>query len=125
MTSLTGSLPDSPNVPASRVVVNTRIPHCSKSGTTSFGTSSTLLTAIVDAGDRGSQRVEAFVDTLVTALDLSDVVDEARPVGAERREEKRHSSANVRRFQERPSQSRRAGNQRAVRIAEHDSRAHG
>src|SRR4029077_9594116 len=109
MTSLTGSVPPRPNVPASRVVVKARIPHCSKSGTTSFGTSSTLLTAIVDAGDRGSQRVEAFVDALVPALDLSNVVDEARALGAQRRQEKRHSSANVGRFEERPSQSRRAG----------------
>jgi len=60
MTSFTGSIPDNPNVPASRVVVKARIPHCSKSGTTSFGTSSTLLTAIVDAKEKGATALEAF-----------------------------------------------------------------
>ena len=46
-------------------------------------------------GDPGAERVEAFVDPLVAALDLADVVDGARALGAERGEEHRHAGADV------------------------------
>src|SRR5450759_823481 len=125
MTSLTGSVPERPNDPASRVVVKARIPQLSKSGIASFGTSFTLLAAIVDASNRGTERVQALIDALVAALDLADVVDEARTFGAQCREQHCHSRADVRRLEERAAQARRPVYQRAVRIAEHDARAHG
>src|SRR6266699_4082270 len=125
MTSLTGSVPERPKVPASRVVVKARMPQFSKSGITSFGTSLTLLAAIVDPGNGGPERVQTLIDALVAALDLADVVDEARSLGAQRGEQKRHSSPNIGRLEERATQTRGPVDQRAVRIAEHDPRSHG
>ena len=67
-------------MPASRVVVNARIPQLSKSGITSFGTSRHVYcAAVLDARDRGAERVQALVDALVAALDLADVVDVLSP----------------------------------------------
>src|SRR5690242_10740700 len=95
ITSLTGSVPERLNVPASRVVVNARIPQPSKSGTTSLGTSVELVSAIVNAGNRRAQRVQTLIDALVTALDLADIVDEAGALGAERGQQHRHAGADV------------------------------
>src|ERR1700730_4540212 len=125
MTSLTGSVPERPKDPASRVVVKARIPQLSKSGITSFGTSLTLLTAIVDPGECGPDRIQTLIDALVAALDLADVVDEAGSIGAERREQKGHSSPNGRRLEACAAQPRRAVDQRVVGVVKDDSRAHG
>jgi hypothetical protein len=81
MTSFTGSVLERLKVPASRVVVNARIPQLSKSGITSFGTSSTLVATVVDPCDLSAQGVETLVDALVSALDLTDIIDEARALG--------------------------------------------
>ena len=83
MTSFTGSVPESPKVPASRVVVKARMPQLSKSGIVSFGTSPTVLVpAVVNARDGSAECVETLVDALITTLDLSDVVNEAGPFSA-------------------------------------------
>src|SRR3954469_22105941 len=124
MTSFTGSVPARPKEPASRVVVNARIPQLSKSGTTSFGTSVKLVAAIVNASDRRSESVESLVDALVAALDLADVVDEARTLGAKRGEKHRHAGADVRRLEERATEARWTVDERAVRIAKDDARTH-
>src|ERR1700704_651630 len=124
MTSLTGSSPERPKVPASRVVVKARIPQLSKSGITSFGTPLTLVAAVVNARDRSAERVQSLVNPLVAALDLPDVVDEARALGAKRGKEHCHSRSDVGLCEECAAQPRRSGDERAVRIAKDDSRAH-
>src|SRR6476469_2758265 len=124
MTSLTGSVPASPKDPASRVVVKARIPQLWKSGTSSFGTSLKLVASVVNAGDRGSEGVETVVDAFVSALDLTDVVDEAGALRAESGDQHRHAGADVGLFQERAPQARWSVDERAMRIAEHDARAH-
>src|SRR3954466_3568583 len=101
MTSETGSDPARLKVPASRVVVKALIPQLSKSGTTSFGTSAALVSTIVNASNRCAERVETLVDALVAALDLPDVVDEARALGAESGQQHRHAGPDVGRFEER------------------------
>src|SRR5437867_3970605 len=124
MTSLTGSVPDRLKDPASRVVVNARIPQLSKSVITSFGTAVTLMTSIVNASDGGAQCVQAFVDALVAALYLPDIVDEAGSFGAQGRQQHRHSRADVGGLEECAMQPCGAMDQRTVRVAENNARTH-
>ena len=62
------------------------------------------MTSIVNASDGGAECVKAFVDALVAALYLPDVVDEAGSFGAQRRQQHRHSRADVGRLEERATQ---------------------
>src|SRR5689334_2681448 len=124
ITSFTGSVPPSPNDPASRVVVKARIPHCSKSVTTSLGTSASSVSTVVNAGDGSAECVEAFIDALIAALDLADVVDEAGSLGAQCGEQHRHTGADIGRFEEGATQTCRAVDEGAVGIAQHDAGSH-
>src|SRR4026209_1938844 len=124
MTSLTGSVPERPKVPASRVVVKARIPQPSKSPMTSLGTSTTLLSTVVNSSDRRAEGVEPLIDALVAALDLADVVDEARTIRAECGPQHSHSGAHVGGFEEGATKPRGAVYQRPVRVAKDDTSAH-
>src|SRR6185503_15202861 len=107
ITSAIGSAPPAPNVPNARVVMNAWTPNDEKSSTTSTLSSKcgsltalgmtgqrSLRAAVLDALDVGAQRVQAFVDALVAALDLRDVVDGALALGAERRDQHRHTGTD-------------------------------
>src|SRR6476661_1684100 len=83
-----------------------------------------LRATVLHAFHLGAERTEAFVDPLVAALDLADVVDDALPFGAERRQEHGHAGANIRRLDAAAVQLARTDDDGAMRIAEHDAGAH-
>src|SRR5687768_1470116 len=74
--------------------------------------------------DARAQRTQAVVDPLVASLDLRDVVDVALAFGAERGDEQTRAGPDVRRLHHARVQPRRADHDGAVRIAQHDARAH-
>src|SRR6266550_4421872 len=80
--------------------------------------------AVVNAGDRSAKRIQTLVNSLVSALDLSDVVDEARSLSTERCQQHCHSGSDVWRFEKCAAEPRRTMNKRTMRIAENDSCAH-
>src|SRR5688572_10989436 len=122
MTSDTGSGPFIPKVPADRVVVKARMPNEAKSSTTSRVPST--ATTLLDARDLRAKGAKSLVDALVSSLDLTNVVDRAGATRAECSEQHGHPGADIRRFHGGPTQRRGPGHQRAVRVAEHDARAH-
>ena len=67
---------------------------------------------------------QPLVDALVPAVDLPDVPDRRRALGAERGDHHRHAGADVRALEPLAVQPRRAGDDGAMRVAEDDSRAH-
>src|SRR4051812_28284159 len=81
---------------------------------------SSRLPAFLHAFDLRAESTEAFVDALIAALDLPDIIDGALTLGAERGEKNRHAGANVGALDLRSAQSRRTHDNRAVRIAEDD-----
>src|SRR5437763_5525868 len=83
-----------------------------------------LRATILHALDLRAEGPEPFVDALVAALDLPDVVDDALAFGAERREQHRHAGPNGRRFDATAVQLARTDDDRTMRIAEHDARTH-
>src|SRR5262245_28751445 len=74
-----------------------------------------------DALDVGADRAQPLVDPLVAAVDLADVSDRRRAVGAEARDQHRHSRADVRALHPFAVEPRGAGDDRAVRVAEDDA----
>src|SRR5690349_16511930 len=85
---------------------------------------SSRLPAFLDALDLRAQRSQALVDALVSALDLTDIVDRALPRSAERGEEDRHTGPDIRRLHLGGPQTRGTDDHGAMRIAENDARAH-
>src|SRR4051794_32459749 len=80
--------------------------------------------SFLHALDLGTENPKAFVDALITALDLADVVDDALPPGAECGKEDGHAGADVGRLHVSAAKLRWADNHCAVGIAEDDLRAH-
>src|SRR5688572_1834345 len=78
----------------------------------------------LDALDAGAEVAQTLVDPLVAAVDLPDVPDRGRALGAKRGDQHGHAGADVRAGEPFAVQLRRAGHDRAVRIAEDDPRAH-
>src|SRR4051812_22024990 len=76
---------------------------------------SSSVATLVDALHIRPEGAQPLVDSLVATLDLSDIVDRARSVGAERREQHRHAGANIRRVDRTAAELRRTGNERAMR----------
>src|SRR3954462_7513639 len=74
----------------------------------------------LDALDPRAEIPQAFVDALVAAVDLADVADLAAAAGGQRRDQHRHAGADVGRLDAPTAQSARPGDDRAVRVAEHD-----
>src|SRR5436305_1149406 len=74
--------------------------------------------------DLRAQRPQARVQLLVAAIDLLDVVDDARALRAERGREERHARTNVGAPDLRGSQCRWAHDDRAMRVREHDAGTH-
>ena len=76
--------------------------------------------------DVRAERVQPFVDALIAALDLGDVVDGALPFRAECREQHRHARANVRRLEDGRAKARwaatsaRCGSQDDARSHPHE-----
>ena len=54
---------------------------------------------LVLAGDSGTERDQSLVDALVTTFYLPNVVDFARPLGPERRNEEGHAGPDIRAFE--------------------------
>src|SRR5687768_5721382 len=108
MTSPTGSVPDNPYVPASRVVVKARKPSASISGTARAPAARSRPALLFDPLDPGAECPETFIDALVAAIDLPHVVDDALSLRAERGDEHRHAGADVRRLERRAAQLRRS-----------------
>ena len=72
-----------------------------------------------------AQAAEPLVDLLVAAVDLLDIVDGASAFGGKGGDEERHARPDIRRADGRAIERRGAGDNGAVRIAQHDRRAHG
>src|SRR5690242_12381553 len=123
ITSATGSDAAVLKLPAARVVVNASTPNAAKSPIASRS-GSTLAHGIVDPRDVRAECSEPLIDALISALDLPHVVDGARSLGTQRGEQDRHPRPNVGGLDRGAPQSTGSGHQRAVRIAQHDSRAH-
>src|SRR6266576_1220505 len=70
------------------------------------------------------QLIQSILDSLVAAVDLVDVVDDALALGAERGEQQRHAGADVGTGDLGAAQTAAADDDRAMRIAQHDARAH-
>src|SRR6266550_3096479 len=81
-------------------------------------------TAIIHAPHPGAECNESLVHSLVTALDLADVVDDALSFGAERGDEKSHARADVGRIEGRATQCRWSRNKSAMRVAQDNLRTH-
>src|SRR5258708_17497709 len=81
-------------------------------------------TTIVHAPHLSAECNESLVHSLVAALDLTDVVDDALSFGAKRGDEKSHSSADVWRIERCTAQCRWSGNESAMRIAQDNLGAH-
>ena len=77
-----------------------------------------------DALDAGAECPEALVDPLVALVDLVDRPDRRLALGAEARDQHRHPGADVRALHPLAVQPRRPGDDRTVRVAEDDPRAH-
>src|ERR1700691_811884 len=77
-----------------------------------------------DSLDASAKLAQTLVDALVAAVDLTDVADLATSLRAQRCEQHRHAGANVRRLHALTAQAARAGDDRPVRVAHHDVRAH-
>src|SRR5437763_4100508 len=75
--------------------------------------------------DPRAQRAQPLVDPLVAAVDLADVADLRLPVRAQRRDEHRHSGADVGALHALAVKTARAADHRAMRIAEDHPSAHG
>ena len=73
---------------------------------------------------RAPSALQALVDALVALVDLVDRPDRRLALGAEAREQHRHSGADVRALHPLAAQPRRPGDDRPVWIAEDDPRAH-
>src|SRR5262245_18052768 len=82
-----------------------------------------LLRALL-AGDSRAERLQARVDSLVAAVDLLDVADDRAALGRERRGDQGHTGADVGRYDGRAVQAAGPDHERAVRIAQQDTRAH-
>src|SRR4051812_5184646 len=74
--------------------------------------------------DIGTECAESFVDAFVATLDLTDVVDDALALGAQRREQHGHSRTNVGRLDATAMQLVRADDDGPMRITEHNARTH-
>src|SRR4051812_23917052 len=68
--------------------------------------------------DARPERAQALVDPLVAAVDLPDVPDLRDAVGAQGGDQHGHAGADVGRLHPLAAQPRRAGDDRAVRVAE-------
>src|SRR5512147_3217854 len=82
------------------------------------------LSPIVDARDASAERVQTLVDALIAAFDLAGVVDRARALRAQRREEHRHPGTDVWRLDDRRAERGWSRHERPMRIAQHDACAH-
>src|SRR3954447_19520952 len=76
------------------------------------------------ASNARAEGIQSLLDPLVSAIDLVNVVDHALALRAERREQQRHSGANVGAGDLRARESIAADDDGAVRIAENDARSH-
>ena len=76
---------------------------------------------LVDPLDLRAERAEPLVDSLVTALDLPDIVNDAGPVGGERRQEHPHAGADVGRVDGDALEGGGPRDDGAVGIAENDA----
>src|SRR5882672_10398876 len=74
--------------------------------------------------DLRSHRAQPLIDPLVAPLDLADVVDHGVAVGGQGREQHRHAGPDVRTLHHAPVQRGGSGDHGAVRVAQHDARAH-
>src|SRR3954469_8057521 len=85
---------------------------------------SSLRAAVLYALDLGAEGAQPLVDPFVAALDLRHVVDGAFAIRRHRGDEHRHAGADVGGIHGAAPELRRTRHQRAMRIAEHDPRAH-
>ena len=75
--------------------------------------------------DARAERPQPLVDPLVAAVDLADVADLGRALGAQRRDEHRHAGPDVRALHALAVKPARAAYDRAMRVADDHPSAHG
>src|SRR5439155_14626981 len=80
--------------------------------------------SVVDALDARAEGPQPLVDPLVAAVDLADVADHRGALGRKRGYEHRHAGTDVRALEPLTVELRRARDDRSVRVAEDDPRAH-
>src|ERR1041384_540425 len=90
----------------------------------SCGTASAGAALVFATLNPGSQPAQPFVDPLVAAFDLADVVDDGVPLSGHGGEEHPHPGPDVGAVDDAAAQFGGSGDDGAVRIAQHDPCAH-